>query len=175
MNFYNIIDDSKDIKRAALSGKKEFWMSKALALARQAYCNLEVPVGAIIVDSITNRVVGGGKNEVISNNDPTSHAEIMAIRNAAKNIKNYRLTNLELYVTLEPCAMCAGAIMHARIQKVYYGAKDAKFGAVSSKADLFNKERGFNHRPEWEGGLLAKESADLLTSFFKARRKAKDN
>ena len=142
-------------------------MREALSLAREAAEAGEVPVGAVVVKN--GAVIGRGYNRPISGRDPTAHAEIIAIRAAAERLGNYRLTGCELYVTLEPCAMCAGAIMHARIARVVYGAADPKSGACGSVVDLFAESR-LNHHAEARGGLLAPEAGDLLRAFFSDRR-----
>ena len=143
------------------------WMSEALALARRAQERGEVPVGAVLVrDGV---VVGRGGNTPVAKNDPTAHAEIVALRDAARVLGNYRLPDCDLYVTLEPCAMCAGAIMHARVRRVVYGASDPKTGACGSVVDLFANPR-LNHHAAVIGGVMAEESAALLSAFFAARR-----
>ncbi|HYD82831.1 MAG TPA: tRNA adenosine(34) deaminase TadA [Opitutus sp.] len=144
------------------------YMSEALSLAHQAWQLGEVPVGAVVVHA--GQVVGRGFNAPISRNDPTGHAEVMALRDAARNLQNYRLGDCELYVTLEPCVMCAGAIMHARIVRVVYGASDPKTGACGSILDLFAQKR-LNHHAEVIGGVMAAECGALLTSFFEQRRR----
>ncbi len=142
-------------------------MKAALALAREAGALGEVPVGAVVVrDGV---IVGRGCNQPILRADPTAHAEIMALRDAATRLGNYRLPGCELYVTLEPCAMCAGAIMHARIARVIYGARDPKTGVAGSVIDLFAEAR-LNHHAEIAGGLMAEECGGLLSSFFASRR-----
>lgn len=143
------------------------WMSEALTLARQAGATGEVPVGALVVRE--GEIVGRGFNQPIGCHDPTAHAEIMALRDAAARVGNYRLPGATLYVTLEPCVMCAGAIMHARIQRVVFGARDPKTGAAGSVLDLFAEVR-LNHHAEAVGGVLAEECGQLLSSFFAARR-----
>lgn len=146
----------------------EFFMREAISLARAAECLGEVPVGALVVrDGV---VVGRGFNAPIGESDPTAHAEIAALRDAARNLGNYRLPGCELYVTLEPCAMCAGAIMHARIARVVYGARDPKTGVHGSVVDLFAVER-LNHHAVVEGGILADECSALLSEFFAGRRR----
>lgn len=142
-------------------------MRRALALARRAAQEGEVPVGAVLV--CDGRVVGEGWNRPIAARDPTSHAETEAIRAAARALDNYRIADATLYVTLEPCAMCAGAIFHARIARVVYGAPDPKTGAAGSVVDLF-AERRLNHHARIVGGVLADECAALLREFFAARR-----
>jgi tRNA(adenine34) deaminase len=147
----------------------EQWMGEALALARFAGSEGEVPVGAIVVSE--GRVVGKGSNAPIGRHDPSAHAEIQAMRQAARALGNYRLTGCSLFVTLEPCAMCAGAIMHARIARLVFGAADPKTGACGSVVDLFANER-LNHHTRVEGGLMSAESAELLSGFFRGRRLA---
>jgi tRNA(adenine34) deaminase len=143
------------------------WMAEALALARGAQARGEVPVGAIVVkDGI---VVGRGGNAPVADNDPTAHAEIAALREAGRALGNYRLPGCELYVTLEPCAMCAGAILHARIGRLVYGARDPKTGACGSVIDLFADHR-LNHHATVRGGVRADECGKLLSDFFAARR-----
>lgn len=144
-----------------------FYMREALALAREAGACDEVPVGAVVVKD--GEIVGRGFNAPIMRNDPTAHAEIVALRDAALRIGNYRLVDCDLYVTLEPCAMCVGAMLHARIRRVVFGAPDPKTGACGSVIDLFAESR-LNHHASAEGGLLAEDSGALLTSFFSARR-----
>ncbi len=147
----------------------EQWMGEALALARFAGSEGEVPVGAIVVSE--GRVVGKGSNAPIGLHDPSAHAEIQAMRQAARALGNYRLAGCSLFVTLEPCAMCAGAIMHARIARLVFGATDPKTGACGSVVDLFANER-LNHHTRVEGGLMSAESAELLSGFFRERRLA---
>jgi tRNA(adenine34) deaminase len=146
----------------------DVFMHEALSLARQAAEFGEVPVGAVVVKD--GAVVGRGYNRPLSGKDPTAHAEVMALRDAAERIGNYRLGECELYVTLEPCAMCAGAIMHARVSRVVYGAADPKSGACGSVVDLFAEGR-LNHHATIVGGVMAEEAARLLQDFFSARRK----
>ena len=144
-------------------------MRTALDLAQAAANAGETPVGALVVDEATGEVLGAAGNAPIGRADPTAHAEIMALRQAAEKTGNYRLTGLTLYVTLEPCAMCAGAISHARIGRVVWGADDPKGGAVVHGPRLFDQPT-CHWRPRTEAGLLAPESADLLRGFFRARR-----
>ena len=146
----------------------EFYMREALSLARAAECLGEVPVGAVVVRD--GQIVGRGFNSPIGENDPTAHAEIAALRDAARNLANYRLPGCELFVTLEPCAMCAGAILHARIARVVYGARDYKTGVHGSVVDLFAVER-LNHHTEVQGGVLTEECGQLLSDFFADRRR----
>ncbi len=143
------------------------WMNEALALAREAGAAGEVPVGAVVIKD--GAIVGRGFNRPIGGHDPTSHAEIAALRDAAQRLGNYRLPGCSLYVTLEPCAMCAGAIMHARIARVVFGARDPKTGVAGSVIDLFGETR-LNHHAEVIGGVLAEECGGLLSGFFAARR-----
>lgn len=143
------------------------WMAEAISLAEGALARGEVPVGAIVV--CDGRVVGRGGNAPIARSDPTAHAEINALREAAAALGNYRLPRCELFVTLEPCAMCAGAILHARLARLVYGARDPKTGACGSVIDLFAK-RELNHHTEVERGIAAERCAALLTGFFAARR-----
>ncbi|MDR1227648.1 MAG: tRNA adenosine(34) deaminase TadA [Azoarcus sp.] len=145
----------------------EIFMREALALARKAAAAGEVPVGAVVVRG--GEIVGRGFNQPIAARDPSAHAEIMALRNAARNLGNYRLPGCELYVTLEPCAMCTGAIFHARIARVVFGARDPKTGAGGSVLDLYAESR-LNHHAALVGGMLADECSTLLSTFFAARR-----
>jgi tRNA(adenine34) deaminase len=142
-------------------------MHEAIAEAHTAEAKGEVPVGAIVL--LDGKVIGHGNNRVIRDNDPTAHAEIIAMRNAAKHLHNYRLTGCTLVVTLEPCAMCAGAILHARIGRLVYAASDPKAGACGSVLEVMNHPR-LNHRVEVVPGVLAEECGAMLTNFFRARR-----
>lgn len=143
------------------------YMRLALELAGRAQAAGEVPVGAVVVKD--GEVVGRGCNAPISRCDPTAHAEMMALRDAAQNIGNYRLPGCELFVTLEPCLMCAGAIMHARVARLVYGAADPKTGACGSVLDAFAELR-LNHHAEVVGGVLAEECGRMLSGFFALRR-----
>lgn len=145
------------------------YMTAALALARDASEVGEVPVGAVVVK--TGQIIGAGFNAPISRHDPSAHAEIQAMRAAASVLGNYRLTGCTLFVTLEPCAMCAGAIMHARIERLVFGAADPKTGACGSVVNLFTEER-LNHHTVIEAGLMAQQCGELLTNFFRERRAA---
>ena len=145
----------------------EHHMRRALALARHAEQMGEVPVGALIVQG--GEILGEGWNQPISTHDPSAHAEMVALRAAARRVQNYRLPGATLYVTLEPCAMCAGAIVHARIARVVYGASDPKAGAGGSVFNLLASER-LNHRARVDGGVMAMEASDLLKRFFEQRR-----
>jgi tRNA(adenine34) deaminase len=142
-------------------------MREALALAQQAAEKGEVPVGAVVVKD--GHVVGRGHNRPVSGNDPTAHAEIVALREAGSATGNYRLAGCTLYVTIEPCAMCAGAIMHARIGRLVYGAADSKAGACGSVVNLFADDR-LNHHATVARGVMAEAAGKLLQDFFAARR-----
>ena len=143
------------------------YMSQALELAKQAAKAGEVPVGAIVVAD--NQIIGQGYNRSITNYDPTAHAEIVAIRDAAKFTGNYRLVDCDLYVTIEPCAMCVGAMVHARIRRVIFGALEPRAGALVSQLKLMDKSY-FNHSIEWQSGVLERDCAALIKDFFKCRR-----
>ena len=145
----------------------EKFMWAALECARKAADAGEVPVGAVVVQG--DRIIGEGFNQPISSNDPTAHAEIVAMRAAAKSIGNYRLTDATMYVTVEPCLMCVGAMIHARIRLVVFGAAEPKAGALESMTNA-HELAGLNHRLSVIGGVLADESRDLLQQFFQARR-----
>lgn len=145
-------------------------MREAMTLALQAAERGEVPVGAIVVKD--GEIVGRGSNAPIRTHDPSAHAEIIAMRDAAKNIGNYRLVDCSLYVTLEPCAMCAGAIQHARIGKLIFGAKDPKTGACGSVINLMAEDK-LNHHTDISAGILENECGQLLSDFFKQRRREK--
>lgn len=146
-------------------------MRLALAQARQAQAAGEVPVGAVVVDA-SGQLLGQGFNCTISGHDPTAHAEIVALRRAAAALQNYRLPGASLYVTLEPCAMCMGAMLHARLSRVVYGATDPKTGACGSVLALHAQPQ-LNHQTQVQGGLLASECGELLRHFFRERRQAK--
>ncbi|MDE0107821.1 MAG: tRNA adenosine(34) deaminase TadA [Bryobacterales bacterium] len=154
-----------------MPGDSERYMREALALAREADEAEEVPVGAVVVHD--GRVVGRGANRQIRDADPTAHAEIVALRQAAREIGDYRLRDATVYSTLEPCAMCAGALVTARIARLVFGSRDLRFGAVRSKFRLADSEL-LNHRLEVEEGVLAGECLDLLQSFFARRRSRGD-
>jgi tRNA(adenine34) deaminase len=146
----------------------EGYMRRALKEAAKAAERGEVPVGAVLVDA-TGRIIARGSNAPIGKNDPTAHAEIIALRKAAKRARNYRLVGTTLYVTIEPCAMCLGAIVHARLRRLVYGADDPKAGAVHSIVRLPIEKT--NHRLEIEGGILADECGRALKDFFAAKRR----
>jgi tRNA(adenine34) deaminase len=147
--------------------RDRFYIAEALALAREAATLDEVPVGAVVVQG--EAIVGRGSNSPVSRHDPTAHAEVRALRDAAQRLGNYRLPDCELFVTLEPCVMCAGAIFHARIRRVVFGAADPKTGACGSVVDLFGEAR-LNFHAEVRGGVMAEECGALLSAFFAARR-----
>ena len=142
-------------------------MAEAFAEARHAEAENEVPIGAVAVAD--GRIVGAGHNRPIALGDPTAHAEILAIRAAASTLKSYRLTEISIYVTLEPCVMCAGAMLNARIARVVYGARDDKAGALGSVYDI-GRDGRLNHRFEVIGGVMESECAELMREFFRARR-----
>src|SRR3954469_24736451 len=146
----------------------ELWMEEALREAQRAAALGEVPIGAIVV--CNGQVVGRGCNRSITDSDPTAHAEIFAIREAGKALGNYRLSDCDLYVTVEPCAMCAGAITHARIKRIVYAADDAKAGAVKSGIPVLNHSQ-MNHRVEVVSGVLSGRAMETLQAFFRERRK----
>ena len=145
----------------------EDWMRRALALADRAANEGEVPVGAVLVRD--DELLGEGWNQVISAQDPTAHAEIVALRDAARAEGNYRLPGSILYVTLEPCTMCAGALVHARVSQLVFGAKEPKAGVVCSTCALL-EEPWYNHKVSWIGEVLAEDSSSRLQAFFQARR-----
>ena len=144
------------------------FMERALELARKAEAEGEVPVGAVLVRE--GEMIGEGWNRPIGANDPTAHAEIQALRDAGARVGNYRLPGATLYVTLEPCPMCASALIHARVARVVFGAYDPKGGAAGSVFDLLPPDERFNHRLACEGGVLEQACGDLLRAFFQARR-----
>jgi tRNA(adenine34) deaminase len=145
----------------------ELWMEEALRCAQRAFEAGEVPVGAVVV--CDQRIIGRGWNRNIADSDPTAHAEILALREAGATVGNHRLGNCELFVTIEPCAMCAGALVHARIKRLIYGADDPKAGAVQSVMQVLNHPQ-LNHKMEVRSGILASRCAELLQTFFKNRR-----
>lgn len=151
--------------------RDEYFMREALAEAEKAHQAGEVPVGAVVVDK-EGRIIGRGHNLVVAGHDPSGHAEIIALRNASQNIKNYRLDNCAIYVTLEPCSMCSGAIIGARLTRLVYGAKDQKAGAVESVFKLFD-ERRVNHHTDVTAGVLEEDCLRMLRSFFVELRKSR--
>ena len=150
--------------------KDEYWMRYALQLAQRAQEQGEVPVGAVLVQE--DRVIGEGWNRPIGQHDPTAHAEIMALRQGGKVLENYRLLDTTLYVTLEPCIMCAGAIVHSRVERLVFGARDEKTGAAGSLVDILGHP-GMNHQVRVEHGILAGPCAAMLSDFFRMRREQK--
>ncbi|MQQ99836.1 tRNA adenosine(34) deaminase TadA [Glaciimonas soli] len=166
MNLSVLPDDAYEAKRDTI------YMQQALEQAENAWTLGEVPVGAVIVkDGV---VIATGFNQPIGNHDPTAHAEIMALRAAASLLGNYRLPGCEMYVTLEPCVMCAGAMMHARLARVVYGASDPKTGACGSVVNLFEQEK-LNHHTRLTGGVMSEECVTLLKQFFAERRQAQQH
>lgn len=153
------MSDSRDIR----------FMALALGQAQAAAAAGEAPIGAVIVDPATDRIVASAHNMPIARHDPSAHAEILALRLAGEKLGNYRLTGLEMFVTLEPCAMCAGAISHARVGRLVYGASDPKGGAIAHGPRFFEQPT-CHWRPDVTGGVMADDSAALLKGFFKARR-----
>jgi tRNA(adenine34) deaminase len=154
----------------ASSESDDAWMALALVEARKAWDAGEVPVGAVVVKD--GEVIAAGFNQPIGRHDPTAHAEIVALRAAAEKLGNYRLPGCELFVTLEPCAMCSGAMMHARLARVVYAATDPKTGVCGSVLDLFAREE-LNHHTEVVGGVLADQAGSMLKGFFAERRAAR--
>lgn len=144
-----------------------FWMQRAIELARQAEQHGEVPVGAVLIRDDT--IIGEGYNSPICRHDPTAHAEIVALRDAAQRTGNYRLLNSTLYVTLEPCVMCVGALVHARVSKVIFGAHEPRTGAAGSVFDILQSP-AHNHHVQVQGGLMQEECAAIMTGFFRKRR-----
>ena len=148
--------------------KDEKWMKIAISEANLAINDGEIPVGAVLIQN--DKLIAKAHNQPILNHDPTAHAEVEVLRKAGKKLRNYRLSGSTLYVTLEPCSMCLGAIMHARIERIVFGASDPKTGVCGSKADL-TSETFFNHKVQVVGGILEEENKEILQSFFKSRRK----
>jgi len=148
--------------------KDEKWMKIAISEANIAKNKGEIPVGAVIIQN--DKLLAKAHNKPILNHDPTAHAEVEVLRKAGKKLKNYRLSKSTLYVTLEPCAMCLGAIMHARIERIVFGASDPKTGVCGSKANL-TSEAFFTHKLKVDGGVLEEENKEILQSFFKSKRK----
>jgi tRNA(adenine34) deaminase len=149
------------------SDRDLYWMQSALRLAQAAAEQQEVPVGAIL--TLEDKIIGEGYNSPIDHRDPTAHAEILALREGARRLKNYRLPETTLYVTLEPCLMCVGALVHARVKRVVFGACDPKGGAVVSVFSL-GESHLLNHQVDYQGGLLSEKCGHLLSDFFRARR-----
>lgn len=166
----NIDQQSCPESAVIFSAQDEHWMHHALALAAKGEALGEVPVGAVIVQD--DVIIGEGFNQPITSSDPTAHAEIIALRQAAAWIENYRLMGSTIYVTLEPCTMCVGALVHARIARLVFGTTETKAGAVVSKAQLLNSDY-LNHRVDYVGGLLAQQCQHQLSHFFAVRREQK--
>ena len=141
----------------------DHFMKRALKLAQQAADRGEVPVGAVVVKN--GEIIGQGHNQPIASHDPTAHAEIIAMRDASKNLSNYRLTGCDIYVTIEPCTMCVGAMVHARIRQIFFGALEPRAGALTSQLQLM-EDGHFNHSILWKGGILADQCATVLRDFF---------
>lgn len=159
--------DTLEIPQVDTAARDAAWMAHALELARRAEGESEVPVGAVVV--LNGEIVGSGWNRNIGSHDPSAHAEIVALREAGRRLGNHRLVGAELYATLEPCPMCAGAIVHARIARVVYAAADPKTGAAGSVFDILRDER-HNHRVALTAGVLQEEASRMLTEFFRAKR-----
>jgi tRNA(adenine34) deaminase len=164
---HKIRDASGAGNNQATSHPDELWMEEALRSAQRALEAGEVPVGAVVV--CEGQIVGRGWNRNITDSDPTAHAEMIALREAGAAVGNHRLGSCELFVTIEPCAMCAGALVHARVKRLVYGADDPKAGAVHSMMQVVNHPQ-LNHKIEARGGVLAGRSAELLQEFFRNRR-----
>src|ERR1700757_1720891 len=158
---------TNDQRPATNDRSDELWMEEALRCAQRALGMDEVPVGAVII--CAGKIVGRGWNRNITDSDPTAHAEIVALREAGTNVGNHRLGDCELFVTIEPCAMCAGAIAHARIKRLVYGAEDPKAGGVTSVVGVLNHQ-GLNHQVEVTLGVLAGRSREMLQAFFREKR-----
>jgi tRNA(adenine34) deaminase len=168
MEKQNIVDGSPNTQdQGPKTASDELWMEEALRCAQRALEMDEVPVGAVVVRE--SQVVGRGWNRNITDSDPTAHAEIIALREAGLTVGNHRLRDCELFVTIEPCAMCVGAMVHARIQRLVYGSDDPKAGAVHSVMQVLNHPH-LNHKIEVRSGVLAGRSAEVLQTFFKSRR-----
>lgn len=163
-----MVDSIVPIDRELFTEQDHVFMAQALQQAQQAWQGGEVPVGAVVVDR-AGAVVGTGYNQTITDSDPTAHAEIVALRRAAQALGNYRLPGLTVYVTLEPCAMCMGAMLHARVDRVVYGAADPKTGACGSVLNVHAVQQ-LNHQTQVQSGLMADECGQLLRDFFRERR-----
>ena len=153
-----------------MSDSDEFFMERAIALAKKAESFDEIPVGAVVVAD--GKIIGEGYNQSIMHNDPSAHAEMIAIREAGKTLQNYRMLDCTLYVTLEPCPMCAGLLVHSRIKRLVFSANDLKTGAAQSVFNLVNNEK-LNHQIEVTSGVLAERTSEMLSDFFKRRRAEK--
>jgi tRNA(adenine34) deaminase len=150
----------------------EHWMQMALELAQQARAEDEVPIGAVVV--LNDEVIGRGYNRTIRDGDPTAHAEIVALRDAARHLNNHRLTGSDLYVTIEPCTMCAGAMVHARIRRLIYGASEPRAGAVSSSIAVLDNP-GLNHKVAVESAVLADQAGAMMSEFFQRKRQNQES
>ena len=159
---------NSDLQQDETSERDQHWMREAMAQARLAAKKGEVPVGAVLL-AADRELVASGHNQPILSCDPSAHAEIVVLREAARKLDNYRLPGTTLYVTVEPCTMCVGALVHARVARIVYGAREPRTGAIESAQRLFETGE-YNHRPQITGGVLADECATLLTEFFAARR-----
>jgi tRNA(adenine34) deaminase len=166
----NTEQDNNSGKDIVFSAEDTHWMSYALQLAAKGEAIGEVPVGAVIVQD--EKIIGEGFNQPISSHDPTAHAEIIALRQAAALVQNYRLVGSTIYVTLEPCTMCVGALVHARIARLVFGTAESKAGAVVSKSQLLDNDY-FNHQVDYSGGLMAQQCQHQLSNFFVMRREQK--
>lgn len=164
----NALESKNDVKPENNIPQDEIFMRRAIELALEAESHNEIPVGAVIVAN--NKIIGEGFNQSIMNNDPSAHAEMMAIRHAGKTLNNYRLLDCTLYVTLEPCMMCSGLLIHSRVSRLVYAAKDLKTGAAGSAFNLVEHEKN-NHKITVTQGVLEEECSTMLSSFFKRRRK----
>jgi tRNA(adenine34) deaminase len=164
------VQREKDSETSDQIARDQRWMRRALELAETAASLGEVPVGAVVVRN--EEVIGEGWNQPISSNDPCAHAEVIALRDAASRIENYRLVDSTLYVTIEPCTMCAGALIHARIARLVYGATEPKSGVVHSNDCLLEKDY-LNHKIDVSAGLMAEQSSQLISAFFRRRRAEK--
>lgn len=151
-----------------MTSADQHWMLQALELAGEAERHDEVPVGAVVVHE--GQVIGAGYNRPVGAHDPTAHAEIQALRQAASRMGNYRLPGCTLYVTLEPCTMCVGAMVHARIQTLVFGAREPRFGAVVSARRLLDDGSAFNHQLQWREGVMSEACGSILKQFFRRRR-----
>ena len=167
MHAWQTLDGRVGVAVSNSLGDHEQWMRRALALADRAENEGEVPIGAVLVRD--GALLGEGWNQVITSCDPSAHAEIVAMRDAAAMAGNYRLPGATLYVTLEPCTMCVGAMIHARIEKLVFAAREPRAGVVCSTCSMLDEPR-YNHRVSWQEGVLAEESSARLQAFFRARR-----
>ncbi|GAA6153097.1 tRNA adenosine(34) deaminase TadA [Pseudoteredinibacter isoporae] len=169
MNERNVLS-REDIAKLSPLEQDEYWMRHCMVLAEQAADAGEVPVGAVVVRD--HELIAEAFNQPISTHDPCAHAEIMALRKAGQTVENYRLSDCTLYVSLEPCSMCAGALVHSRVSRLVFGATEPKAGVIESQGEFLNSPF-LNHHLEWQGGVLAKETSAQLSDFFKRRRAQK--